>query len=139
LEESDRVSKGTFFYTSPESARRPEVLRHHERLQRLETPERTLLTEFGEPADHDHDAVWRVEPPFGPFPASLSETYPLHAETPDRLEDVAYVAAADGVAALVEANPETEFTLGHDDWPAAALEKLPESVETEDLSALGEE
>ncbi|MFD1687657.1 tRNA-guanine(15) transglycosylase, partial [Halolamina salifodinae] len=83
-------------------------------------------------------AVWRVEPPFGPFPPSLSETYPLHAETPDRLEDVAYVAAADGVVSLAEANPETEFTLGHDDWPAAALGTVPDDVETEDLSALGE-
>ncbi|MFW5940104.1 MAG: tRNA-guanine transglycosylase, partial [Halolamina sp.] len=137
LEAHDRVSKGTFFYTSPESARRPEVLRHHERLARLETPDRTLLTEFGEPADHDHDAVWRVEPPFGPFPPSLSETYPLHAELPDRLEPPAYVAAADGVAALVAANPGTTFTLGHDDWPAAALEKLPDDVATEDLSKLG--
>jgi len=137
LERSDRVSKGTFFYTSPESARRPEVHRHHERLARLETPARTLLTEFGEPTGHDHDAVWRVEPPFGPFPPSLSETYPLHAETPDRMEDVAYVAAADGVAALAEANPGTEFTLGHDGWPEAALEQVPERVETEDLSELG--
>ncbi|KPN29532.1 tRNA-guanine(15) transglycosylase [Halolamina pelagica] len=138
MEASDRVSKGTFFYTSPESARRPEVHRHHDRLQRLDTPGKVLLTEFGEPAEHDHDAVWRVEPPFGPFPPSLSETYPLHAETPDRMADVAYVAAADGVAALAAANPETTFTLGHDDWPAAALAALPEDVETEDLAALGE-
>ncbi|MFW5935490.1 MAG: tRNA-guanine transglycosylase, partial [Halolamina sp.] len=138
IEASDRVSKGTFFYTSAESARRPEVLRHHERLGRLDAPETVLLTEFGEPAEHDHDAVWRVEPPFGPFPPSLSETYPLHAETPERMETAAYVAAADGVDALAAANPATTFTLGHDDWPGAALASLPESVETEDLSELGE-
>jgi 7-cyano-7-deazaguanine tRNA-ribosyltransferase len=138
LEQNDRVSKGTFFYTSAESARRPEVLRHHERLDRLETPDRLLLTEFDEPADHDHDEVWRVEPPFGPFPPSLSETYPLHAETPERLEPPAFVAAADGVAALAEANPETAFTLGHDGWPEEALAVLPDDVTTEDLSKLGE-
>jgi len=137
LERSDRVSKGTFFYTSPESARRPEVLRHHGRLARLETPERTLLSEFGPPDDHDYDAVWRVEPPFGPYPTSLSETYPLNAATPDHLEPPAYVAAADGVRRLVEANPETEFTLGHDDWPAEALANVPDAVETENLSDLG--
>ena len=138
LERSDRVSKGTFFYTSPESARRPEVLRHHERLARLETSESVLLSQFGAPDDHDYDAVWRLKPPFGPFPSSLSESYPLNAELPDSLEDAAYVAAAEGVRELVDANSETAFTLGHDDWPEEALSVVPGSVEVEDLSELGE-
>jgi 7-cyano-7-deazaguanine tRNA-ribosyltransferase len=137
LERSDRVSKGTFFYTSPESARRPEVLRHHERLARLETPETVLLSEFDAPDGNEYDAVWRLAPPFGPYPTSLSETYPLNAATPDRLEPPAYVAAADGVASLSEANPDTAFTVGHDGWPDEALAALPDGVETEDLSDLG--
>jgi 7-cyano-7-deazaguanine tRNA-ribosyltransferase len=137
LEQSDRISKGTFFYTSPESARRPEVLRHHERLPRLETPPRTLLSEFGPPDEHDYDAVWRVEPPFGPYPPALSETYPLNAATPEYLEPPAYVAAADGVRNLVTANSNTAFTLGHDDWPDEALEAVPASVTLENLSDLG--
>ncbi|MEF8800684.1 MAG: tRNA guanosine(15) transglycosylase TgtA [Halolamina sp.] len=138
LEEHDRVSKGTFFYTSAESARRPEVLRHHERLARLETPSTMLLSEFGPPENHDYDAVWRVEPPFGPYPTSLSETYPLNAATPDHLEPPAYVAAADGIRSLVEANRKTAFTLGHDGWPDEALDAVPESVTLENLSDLGE-
>ncbi len=138
LEASDRVSKGTFFYTSPESARRPEVLRHHERVGRLATPETVLLSEFGAPEGHEYDAVWRVEPPFGPYPPSLSETYPLNAATPDELKPPAYVAAAEGVRELVTANSGSAFTLGHDDWPEAALSVVPASVETEDLSDLGE-
>ena len=137
LERTDPVSKDAFFYTSHESARRPEVDRHHDRLGRLSVPDRLLLTESNAPSSHDYDAVWRVKPPFGPFPRALSETYPLTAEVPERPDDAAQVAAAAGVASLAAANPETEFTLGHDDWPDAALERMPERVETENLQSLG--
>ncbi|WP_435074626.1 tRNA guanosine(15) transglycosylase TgtA [Halorubrum sp. HHNYT27] len=137
LERTDPVSKDAFFYTSHESARRPEVRRHHDRLVRLAVPDRLLLTESNAPSTHDYDAVWRVKPPFGPFPRALSETYPLTAEVPERLDDAARVAAAEGVAALAEANPETDLTLGHDGWPETALDAVPERVETEDLRTLG--
>jgi len=137
LERTDPVSKDTFFYTSHESARRPEVRRHHDRLSRLAVPDRLLLTESDAPSEHDYDAVWRVKPPFGPFPRALSETYPLTAEVPDRVDGAAQVAAADGVASLAAANPATSVTLGHDDWSAAALDRVPERVETENLQSLG--
>ncbi|GAB7008941.1 tRNA guanosine(15) transglycosylase TgtA [Halorubrum trueperi] len=137
LERTDPVSKDAFFYTSHESARRPEVRRHHDRLSRLAIPERLLLTESNAPSTHDYDAVWRVKPPFGPFPRALSETYPLTAEVPDRVDVAAQVAAADGVASLAAANPNASITLGHDDWGDAALERIPEGVETENLQSLG--
>ncbi|MFC4357631.1 tRNA guanosine(15) transglycosylase TgtA [Halobium salinum] len=133
LEREDPVSKGAFFYTSHESARRPEVLRHRERLARLDVPDRVLLTEDGEPNDHDYDAVWRVVPPFGPFPKSLSDTYPLTAEVPERVDTAAQRAAAEGVAELAEAHPEASLTLSHDGWPAHVLEAVPESVTVETL------
>ncbi|MDZ5809926.1 tRNA guanosine(15) transglycosylase TgtA [Halorubrum sp. AD140] len=137
LERTDPVSKDAFFYTSHESARRPEVRRHHERLARLAVPDRLLLTESNAPSTHDYDAVWRVKPPFGPFPRALSETYPLTAEVPERVDVAAQVAAAEGVASLAAANPETELTLGHDGWPETALDAVPDRVETEDLRTLG--
>ena len=137
LERTDPVSKDAFFYTSHESARRPEVDRHHDRLARLSVPDRLLLTESNAPSSHDYDAVWRVKPPFGPFPRALSETYPLTAEVPERIDAAAQVAAADGVASLAAANPETSITLGHDDWAATALERVPARVETENLQSLG--
>jgi len=62
LERTDPVSKDAFFYTSHESARRPEVSRHHDRLSRLAVPDRLLLTESDAPSNHDYDAVWRVKP-----------------------------------------------------------------------------
>jgi 7-cyano-7-deazaguanine tRNA-ribosyltransferase len=153
LERHDPATKGSFFYLSAESADRPEVTRHHDRLVRLplfddERPRddgrwslpddaphadgRTvLLTEGGIPTD-GFDAVWRVLPPFGPFPRALSESYPLTAETPDRHRDAAACeAAADGVARLVDAHPDVAFVLAHADWPATALDRLPARVATE--------
>jgi 7-cyano-7-deazaguanine tRNA-ribosyltransferase len=137
LAATDPVSKDAFFYTSHESARRPEVGRHHDRLTRLEPPATLLLTESKTPSSHDYDAVWRVKPPFGPFPRALSETYPLTAETPERTDAAAQAAAADGVRRLADANPETAITLGHDGWDPAALAAVPDRVETEDLRTLG--
>ncbi|AXR79212.1 tRNA guanosine(15) transglycosylase TgtA [Natrarchaeobaculum sulfurireducens] len=133
LEESDPVSKGSFFYTSHESARRPEVLRHHKRLERLSVPGSLLLTE-GQPARGDEfDESWRVEPPFGPFPRALSKSYPLTAEVPERTDRAALAAAADGVARLVETNPDADVTLGHRGWPASVLERVPDGVTLVDL------
>jgi 7-cyano-7-deazaguanine tRNA-ribosyltransferase len=137
LERSDPASKGSFFYLSTESARRPEVRRHHERLDRLDVPEAVLLTEGNTPSNHDFDAVWRVVPPFGPFPRALSDTYPLTAEVPARTDGAACVAAARGVARLVDRNPRTSFTLTHDDWPARALDVVPDEVAVRSLSSLG--
>ncbi|RAW46963.1 tRNA guanosine(15) transglycosylase TgtA [Halorubrum sp. 48-1-W] len=137
LEATDPVSKDAFFYTSHESARRPEVRRHHDRLTRLETPGDLLLTESKPPSSHDHDAVWRVKPPFGPFPRALSETYPLTAETPDRVDTTAQTAAAEGVRRLAEANPGTAITLGHDGWAATALDRVPDRVVVDDLREIG--
>ena len=137
LEASDPVSKAAFFYTSHEAARRPEVRRHHDRLARLAVPDRLLVTESKAPSTHDYDAVWRVKPPFGPFPPALSETYPLTAEVPERTDVAAQAAAADGVSRLFAANPDLDLTLGHDDWDPVALERVPEEIETENLQELG--
>ena len=137
LEASDPASKDAFFYTSHESARRPEVRRHHDRLVRLSVPDSLLLSESKPPSTHEYDAVWRVKPPFGPFPRALSETYPLTAEVPDRVDDAARLAAAEGVRRLADANPDAAITLGHDGWPKRVLERLPDRVETENLRELG--
>ena len=132
LEAADPVSKGSFFYLSAASARRPEVTRHHDRLGRLEVPgERVLLSEGDD--NSRFDATWRLRPPFGPYPAALSDSYPLTAELPDRLGRTAYEAAATGVRRLVEANPDVEFAVAHWGWPESALSALPEGVDILEL------
>jgi len=132
LERSDPVSKGTFFHLSAESARRPEVVRHRQRLDRLDAPDELLLTEGAE--IEGHDASWSLAPPFGPVPPALSQTYPLTAETPDRLDDEARAAAADAVARLADSNPGTDLTVAHYGWPDHVLRRLPEGVERIDLA-----
>ena len=138
LEAEDPVSKGSFFYTSSESARRPEVLRHHERLDRLSTPDRLLLTEAGAPDTDEYAAAWRVLAPFGPFPRALSETYPFTAGVPDRPDRQGQLAAAEGVRRLVEANPETEFTLAIDEWHQDARQEVPKQVTIKSLREIAE-
>jgi 7-cyano-7-deazaguanine tRNA-ribosyltransferase len=136
LEREDPASKDAFFHLSSESARRPEVRRHHERLARLSVGGEILLTEGDTNAAYDDS--WRVVPPFGPFPRALSETYPLTAEVPERLDDTAYEAAASGVAKLVAANPTAEFTLAHRNWPERTLETIPKRVRRAPLESMDE-
>ncbi|WP_256393618.1 tRNA guanosine(15) transglycosylase TgtA [Natronoarchaeum rubrum] len=132
LERADPASKNAFFYLSAESADRPEVVRHHKRLDRLDPEGEVLLTE-GNKSD-SFDESWRVVPPFGPFPRELSETYPLTAEVPDRRDRRALERAADGVARLAELNPDVEFTVGHRGWHESALDRIPERVTLWNLS-----
>ncbi len=129
LEETDPASKSTFFYLSGESARRPEVLRHHRRLERLSVPD-SLLLAAGSAGGIDAEEVWSVRPPFGPVPPELAETYPANAELPERLDTEAYVAAARGVARLAGVSPDCEIALVAD-WPVAALAALPEGIRVE--------
>ena len=134
LERSDPVSKHAMFATSHESARRPEVRRHQDRLERFDVDaDEVLLTEGG--SNDRYDETWGVLPPFGPYPRELAETYPLTAEVPERTDHTAHEAAADGVARLVDLHPDVAFTLVHDDWPESALERVPERVRTRDLHA----
>jgi len=127
LEASDPASKDTFFYLSAESARRPEVARHRDRLARLVVPDELCLDATG-----TRDDAWPVVPPFGPVPPALRETYPVNAETPRRVDGDAQVAAARGVAALAAAHPDAALTLVHDGWPARALAALPDAVTVEE-------
>jgi len=129
LETADPASKGTFFYCSADSARRPEVIRHHERLERLALEGDVLLSESGVDISTftgtgTFDAQWLVRPPFGPVPPELAETYPVSAEVPERMDDAGYEQAARGLARLAAANPDSRLTLAHSGWPASALEEL---------------
>jgi 7-cyano-7-deazaguanine tRNA-ribosyltransferase len=133
LERTDPATKDTFFHTSAESSRRPEVARHHDRIERFAVePGSTLVAGPGgavpEDLAADADEVWPVRPPFGPLPRELSDAYPFTAEVPARLSPAAYEAAVEGVRRLVAANPTVDVTLVHEGWPATALGGLPEGT-----------
>lgn len=123
LEQTDPVSKDAFFYLSEDSARRPAVIRHHERLDRLPVPDELRLT-VGSPGEDD----WRLVPPFGPVPPALFDVYPLTATLPERFDQSAYRAAVRGVRRLAEENPDTAITVVHDEWPDDALALVPDHV-----------
>ncbi|MEF8872625.1 MAG: tRNA guanosine(15) transglycosylase TgtA [Haloarculaceae archaeon] len=132
LEGTDPVSKDAFFYLSAESARRPEVLRHHQRLSRLDPDGEILLTE-GNHSDA-YDDSWRLLPPFGPVPRELADAYPLAGELPERVDVQSYEAAGEGVRRLAE-NSDAELTVFHRDWPETALDALPADVTVEVLGS----
>lgn len=134
LAQTDPVSKGTFFYTSGEAARRPEVRRHHTRLSRIGiSGKHVLISEGG--TNESYDETWRLKPPFGPYPPALSETYPLTAEVPNRHDSDALDAAVTGIRHLVEANPDVSFTVAHHGWPPHILSRLPSRVTSYELGS----
>ncbi len=145
LERGDPASKGTFFHTSAESARRPEVRRHRERLERLAVPGSLLLVEGDLPGDgsrgdatdpDSYDAVWAVVPPFGPVPPALAQTYPVSAEVPERVDVESQAAAARAVARLAAGEPDAAVALAHRGWPDHVLDRLPDDVDVVDLTGV---
>ena len=127
--EDAATSRRPVFYVSSESAYRPEVQRHHERLGRLEVPNTLLLVDEAveAPADRDDRVRWTVAPPFGPIPPALAQTYPLTAELPQIRDTAALQQAVTGIRALCR-HRKTDIILIHDEWPAHILEQLPPSV-----------
>jgi len=128
LETTDPAAKDAFFYLSAESADRPEVRRHHDRLGRIAPPESLLLTAGDVTVEGNYDEVWRVLPPFGPVPDGIGQTYPVTAEVPDRPDGRAFRAATRGIARLAE-HGDAAITFAHDGWPAGVLDRLPDRVE----------
>ncbi|WP_248517178.1 tRNA guanosine(15) transglycosylase TgtA [Salinarchaeum laminariae] len=135
LESSDPIVKDTFFYTSTESADRPEVLRYHDRLSRLDVAADSLLVSEADPHG-DYEECWDLRPPFGPVPPAIARAYPLTAELPERPDRRARERAVDAIALLYDQHPDVSITVGHRNWAAAVLESLPEAVETVDVSGI---
>ena len=89
LEGLDTASKSTFFYLSPESASRPEVIRYARRVDRICLQGKVLITDDPQADKAGFDHVLNFKPPFGPYPTELSETYPFNAEVPEDADKAA--------------------------------------------------
>ncbi|AIY91049.1 tRNA guanosine(15) transglycosylase TgtA [Geoglobus acetivorans] len=112
LERHDPSAKKVFFYLGRESAFRPAVKRHQERVLQveIEKDEIVISSDTGIPAD------FYLRPVFGVVPAELMESYPAgHAETYDDLEDEAYIVAAEGLKKFMDANRDKKIRLVVDD------------------------
>ena len=125
LEGLDSASKSTFFYLSPESASRPEVIRHGRRIERISLKGEVLITDDPNANPSGYDNVLNFKPPFGPYPTQLSETYPFNAEVPAEADDAAIDRAVRITRRLIEANPDARFTFRLKINLEERLEQLP--------------
>ena len=125
LEGLDSASKSTFFYLSPESASRPEVIRHGRRIERISLKGEVLITDDPNANPSGYDNVLNFKPPFGPYPTQLSETYPFNAEVTAEADDAAIDRAVRITRRLIEANPDARFTFRLKINLKERLEQLP--------------
>ncbi|MCZ7385424.1 MAG: tRNA guanosine(15) transglycosylase TgtA [Candidatus Methanoperedens sp.] len=123
IEQFQPVSNSTFFYSGPESALRPEVVRYRKKLKNLKLGGRVLIRMRRTGNEDDFDWVLDFKPPFGPYPIELKETHPFNAETTDEPDYESLTAALQNTLELMELNPDSEFTLVLDDLPEHPLMK----------------
>jgi 7-cyano-7-deazaguanine tRNA-ribosyltransferase len=109
LESLDSASKSTFFYTSPQAASRPEVMRYARRIDRISLMGEVLITDNPQADTSGFAHVLHFKPPFGPYPVELSETYPFNAEVPEEADDAAMKQALKITMDLIRANPGAKF------------------------------
>lgn len=123
LESLSGSSKSTFFYLSPESACRPEVVRAGRQIDRVTLQGRVLITDDPKADASGFDRVLHFKPPFGPYPQELSETHPFNAEVPEKPDDAALAQAMENTRRLLKANPGASFSL--------SLRSMPGGMGTE--------
>jgi 7-cyano-7-deazaguanine tRNA-ribosyltransferase len=121
IEEFQPLSRATFFYSGPESALRPEVLRHKKRLENLNLKGKVLVKNKRLDKEDDFDQVLDFKPPFGPYPVELKETYPLNAEVCDIADYESLTVALENLIKLMKLNPGCEFTIALDDFSGHPL------------------
>jgi 7-cyano-7-deazaguanine tRNA-ribosyltransferase len=123
IEQLQPVSNSTFFYSGPESALRPEVLRYRKKLKNLKLGGRVLIRNRRIDNEDEFDWVLGFKPPFGPYPLELKETYPFNAEVTDAPDYESLTVALQNTLELIELNHESEFTIILDDLPEHPLMK----------------
>lgn len=115
IERFDPATKSTFFYLGPESARRPEVVRHNILLNNLTVKGKALISTRRGIDTVGFDAVYHVKMPFGVFPDDLSETYPIgQSEVISELECEGRDATLENIIGFVKNHPEATFTFAYD-------------------------
>jgi 7-cyano-7-deazaguanine tRNA-ribosyltransferase len=126
LEPEDRVSKNRFFYRGGESGRRTEVLRYHARLATLPLQHDVLISFIG--AIPSSAQILFFKPPFGPYPAELSETFPIgQSVIPSWDEDMVRQGCA-GIRILLHTHPNNRIRIvSGERWYDQVTLELPEA------------
>jgi 7-cyano-7-deazaguanine tRNA-ribosyltransferase len=123
IEQFQPVTSATFFYSGPESALRPEVVRYRKKLKNLALNGRVLTRTKRLENEDEFDRVLDFKPPFGPYPLELKETYPFNAEVTDEPDYESLTVALQNTLELMELNPDSEFTIVLDGLPEHPLMK----------------
>ncbi len=123
IEQFQPVSGSTFFYSGPESALRPEVMRFRKKLKNLNLKGRVLIRIKKQEKEDEFDHVLDFKPPFGPYPLKLKETYPFNAEVIDEPDYESLTVALQNTLEMIELNPDSEFTIVLDGLPEHPLMK----------------
>lgn len=110
IEEYQPVQSSTFFYSGPESALRPEVMRYRKKLKNFNLEGRVLIRAKKQENEEEFD-VLDFKAPFGAFPIELKETYPFNAELIEQPDYESLTVALQNALELIELNPEAEFTI----------------------------
>ena len=106
--------RATFFYSGPESALRPEVVRYRKRLSNFKLEGSVLIRDRKQENENYFDHVLDFKPPFGAYPTELKETYPFNAEVTDEPDYESLTVALQNTLALIELNPGADFTFACD-------------------------
>ncbi|MBU4492649.1 MAG: tRNA guanosine(15) transglycosylase TgtA [Euryarchaeota archaeon] len=123
LEQFQPAPRSTFFYSGPESALRPEVVRSTRRLKNLSLFGRVLIRTKRLDNEDEFDCLLDFKPPFGPYPLELKETYPFNAEVTHEPDYESLTVALQNMLELMELNPDSEFTVVLDGLPEHPLMK----------------
>ncbi|VVB90942.1 tRNA-guanine(15) transglycosylase [uncultured archaeon] len=128
IETLQPAPRATFFYSGPESALRPEVVRFRKRLGNFRLEGRVLIRAKRVENEDDFDRVLEFKAPFGAYPMELKETYPFNAEVTEEPDHEALTVALQNTLELMEMNPGAEFTfLYNEEHPLMAeIEKRAE-------------
>jgi 7-cyano-7-deazaguanine tRNA-ribosyltransferase len=86
-------------------------MRYARRIDRISLQGNVLITDDPLVDTSGFTHVLHFKPPFGPYPAELSETYPFNAEVPEEADDAAINQAAINTKCLMQANPEAVFSI----------------------------
>lgn len=133
LEKFNPAVKRAFFYTGPESACSPEVVRYRKRLLQLKLEGSILITTKKVALEEQFDNVFYVKAPFGPYPVELKETYPIgQAEVIHSLDFEAITAALENVLRFAEANASSNaITFIYDKkWEHGLINKIARFAKT---------
>ncbi|MHC1581896.1 MAG: hypothetical protein ACXQT5_02620, partial [Candidatus Syntropharchaeia archaeon] len=109
-----------------------EVVRYSKRLERFDLHGKVLITtgDFDIKIEYDH--LFRVKPPFGPYPVELEMTYPIgQSEIPEEIDEDGKAVALQNLLKLIETNPEVDFLFIYDErWEHPLLREIEMRIKT---------